>query len=1155
MIGNVSGRGSTGVATLPGLARRLVIAWWRQLAAVAAACGIVAATIAGAIGVGERLRGGLASLAVSRLGGIEAAVVAEGFFGPPLVDRLATAVGEAGSVVPAILIEVTVDRTGEPGRPRASAPARLLACDDPAALGFAGVPGPRDEGVLLNRVVAESLAAVAGDTVVVRVPQPSMVPADSPLGRRTLRSRAARVRVDAVLPDEGLGRFAIRPGQVTGPLVVSTRDLAEKLLGEVGPLEGHIANLALAVPRQPGPSGRLAERLRAGLEPTLADYGLRLEPVGDGSVVRLTSDRLVIPPEADRAAEALLTPFGGRPSLVFLANAMRPLPAEPAASIPYSTVAGIPEGSWPSGGLVDDAGEPLQPPGPGEIIIDRWMADDLAEQGRPVGPGDWLRLEWFLPETLHGRVSESAERLRVSGIAAMRGLAVARDLVPEVKGVTDEASIADWDPPFPFDASRVRSTPPFDQDDRYWKTYAATPKAFVGIATARRLAASRFGQTTAWHLPRDSIDDLESLRADLAAAIRPQAMGLAVVPLREAALAASSGSTPFGGLFIALSMFLVAAGLLLLWLLMSLLVTTHVDEIGTLAAVGFGPRRLSALLTLVAAVAAAGGVLLGVAVGPTWSAVLLGLLGEAWDRSVAGGSAVAFGGNLQPGWSLVAGGLAALVITLLAVATACRRFASRPPGRLFAADGEPCRPAAARRLRIASGLAVIGAAVAALVGSRLEGFAVAAFMLAGTLAITGGLGFVRASLAGGGLVSAAGPPQSLAGLAVRGLKHRPKRAFLVVAIVAVASFLVLAVSSFSLAVPDDLDVVSGPTGGWDLLVSFGHPTGLDPQDPAAAAAVGLDEKQRRLLERCTIVRLRSSGGSSADCTNLYATAEPRVLGLPSRWIDRGGFSFTDHRPLPAGETNPWRLLEAGSMPSTDDGPQSGPIPVVLDEATATWALRLGGVGSRFTIDDDAGDPVELEIVGLLEAGILQGELLVSEENFERIFPGRSGYALAMIESPDEPRAVADAVRAAWIEEGTTLEWAADRLRSLFAVQNIFLAAFQALGGLGLLLGTAGVSAVAAEGVFERRAAFAVMRAVGFALSRIRRLVVLEVLAMVAVGLAVGSAAGLLAIWPTLIAGRGTLPLGWLAAEAAVVLATAAAAGSLAVRLAGIPSRP
>jgi len=684
VIGNVSGRGSTGVATLPGLARRLVIAWWRQLAAVAAACGIVAATIAGAIGVGERLRGGLASLAVSRLGGIEAAVVAEGFFGPPLVDRLATAVGEAGSVVPAILLEVTVDRTGEPGRPRASAPARLLACDDPAALGFAGDPGPRDDGVLLNRVVAESLAAVAGDTVVVRMPQPSMVPADSPLGRRTLRSRAARVRVDAVLPDEGLGRFAIRPGQVTGPLVVSTRDLAEKLLGEVGPLEGHIANLALAVPRQPGPSGRLAERLRAGLEPTLADYGLRLEPVGDGSVVRLTSDRLVIPPEADRAAEALLTPFGGRPSLVFLANAMRPLPAEPAASIPYSTVAGIPEGSWPSGGLVDDAGEPLPPPGPGEIIIDRWMADDLAEQGRPVGPGDWLRLEWFLPETLHGRVSESAERLRVSGIAAMRGLAVARDLVPEVKGVTDEASIADWDPPFPFDASRVRSTPPFDQDDRYWKTYAATPKAFVGIATARRLAASRFGQTTAWHLPRGSIDDLESLRADLAAAIRPQAMGLAVVPVREAALAASSGSTPFGGLFIALSMFLVAAGLLLLWLLMSLLVTTHVDEIGTLAAVGFGPRRLSALLTLVAAVAAAGGVLLGVAVGPTWSAVLLGLLGEAWDRSVAGGSAVAFGGNLQPGWSLVAGGLAALVITLLAAATACRRFASRPPGRLFA---------------------------------------------------------------------------------------------------------------------------------------------------------------------------------------------------------------------------------------------------------------------------------------------------------------------------------------------------------------------------------------------------------------------------------------------------------------------------------------
>ena len=68
---------------------------------------------------------------------------------------------------------------------------------------------------------------------------------------------------------------------------------------------------------------------------------------------------------------------------------------------------------------------------------------------------------------------------------------MAREVVPEVEGITDEASIADWDPPFPFDRRRVRATPPQDQDDRYWKDYGAAPKAFVALATARAGAIAK----------------------------------------------------------------------------------------------------------------------------------------------------------------------------------------------------------------------------------------------------------------------------------------------------------------------------------------------------------------------------------------------------------------------------------------------------------------------------------------------------------------------------------------------------------------------------------------------------------------------------------------------------------------------------------------
>jgi hypothetical protein len=58
-------------------------------------------------------------------------------------------------------------------------------------------------------------------------------------------------------------------------------------------------------------------------------------------------------------------------------------------------------------------------------------------------------------------------------------------------GITDQASIDDWDRPFPFDQSRVRPV-----DDDYWAEYRTTPKAFVTLNAGRQMWASRFGQVT-----------------------------------------------------------------------------------------------------------------------------------------------------------------------------------------------------------------------------------------------------------------------------------------------------------------------------------------------------------------------------------------------------------------------------------------------------------------------------------------------------------------------------------------------------------------------------------------------------------------------------------------------------------------------------------
>jgi hypothetical protein len=77
------------------------------------------------------------------------------------------------------------------------------------------------------------------------------------------------------------------------------------------------------------------------------------------------------------------------------------------------------------------------------------------------------------------------------------------------------------------------------------------------------------------------------------------------------------------------------------------------------------------------------------------------------------------------------------------------------------------------------------------------------------------------------------------------------------------------------------------------------------------------------------------------------------------------------------------------------------------------------------------------------------------------------------------------------------------LSELQAVSNTYLAIFQVLGGLGVLLGAVGVGVVAARNVVERRVELAVLEAGGWSRGQIRRLLLVELLPLVVLGLVIG----------------------------------------------------
>ena len=151
--------------------------------------------------------------------------------------------------------------------------------------------------------------------------------------------------------------------------------------------------------------------------------------------------------------------------------------------------------------------------------------------------------------------------------------------------------------------------------------------------------------------------------------------------------------------------------------------------------------------------------------------------------------------------------------------------------------------------------------------------------------------------------------------------------------------------------------------------------------------------------------------------------------------------------------------------------------------------------------------------------------------------------------------VAQAIVAAWTDSSVSVQLAVDRLRRLFAVQNTFLASFQALGTLGLLLGTVGVAAVQIQGVLERIGALSLLRAIGFTAWRIQKIIVLETLLMVSIGLMVGAVGGCIAVLPSITRGGVIVPIGWLVATCSLSLFTAVGAGLFAARQTSIPVRP
>ena len=610
-------------------------------------------------------------------------------------------------------------------------------------------------------------------------------------------------------------------------------------------------------------------------------------------------------------------------------------------------------------------------------------------------------------------------------------------------------------------------------------------------------------------------------------------MGFSVSAARAQALTASQGATDFGEYFVYFSFFLVTAALLLAALFFRLGIEQRWREIGMLQAVGLPHGAIRSVFFIEGSLLALVGSVAGVAGALAYGAlVMFGLRTRWWDA--VGTTSLSL--HIAP-VALATGGAAGFVSALGSIAWTLRGLPSMAPRALLTSVH------AKRKIPEWLGLA-FGAGGALLLGASVLGMIsqVAGFFGAGTLLLTTALFETRRAFDRRRHPDLARISQ----LGFRNVAWRPGRSVLCIALIASATFLIIAVDAFRRDAHAPLDPKSG-TGGYPLMAESVLPVIHNPNSSSGREALNLGKPAFGNV-RFTLFRVRA--GDETSCLNLYQPRDPRILAPASTFIQQGRFSFQDSLAKTAAQKgNPWLLLDSVFS--------DGTIPAIGDANSITYVLHRK-LGEDVVIDSTGGHPVRLKLVAALADSIFQGELLISGKNFLRLFPNQPGYRFFLLDVPREnAAAIPGALEAALTDYGFDVTSTAERLAAFHRVENTYISTFQMLGALGLLLGTFGLAAVLVRNVLERRREMALLQAVGYRRRNLGLVILAENALLLAGGLAIGSVCALIAVIPAIISRGGHLAalsmVGWLAIILITGLAAAFVATLAVIRLPLLPA--
>ncbi len=1068
--------------------------YWRAHLGVLLGTILAGAILTGALVVGDSVRFSLKQLALVRLGQTTQALTSgDRFFRADLAQELEAQLHTP--IAPLLMLRGSV--TTPEGTHRANE-VQVLGVDErfwklsPSAVAWHNSTNTfASDEIAVSESLASRLQLKMGDAVVVRLEQPAFVTRDLPLAGQADASVAVRLRVRNIVSDEQFGRFSLQGNQVPALSVFLPLNALQQQIQRAGR-----ANTLLVGQAQSPTVLCDAATVNSALAKvwTLSDADLELRELHDQKEFELRTKRVFLDSVVADVAFAVGSNAVG--VLTYFVNEIR----LGDHATPYSFVAA----TSPS-----RDGVPLRDD---EIAINSWLAEDLGAK-----LGDEVMLRYFVI----GERRELQEQTAIFRVREIMPLKADASWMPDFPGLADTDNCREWKPGIPINLDRIRP-----KDEAYWKEYRGTPKAFVTLAAGQRLWSNRFGNLTAIRFVSggETVKTTNDLESALLKIIDPAALGFAFTDVRERALQASEKSQDFGQLFIGFSFFLIVAALLLTALLFVFNLEQRNAEVGLLRALGFSDRKVRWIFLVEGACVAGLGTLLGLLGGVVFTKLTLQGLATVW-RGAVGTSSFIYHAETP---SLITGAGLSLLAAIGAMALAQRGLTQRSLAGLLASGAEVelgGAPASGLRRNLGLGIGagcLLGAVALVATNRHGQGSEMAeVFFGSGLLVLCAGLGITHRLLVG--LTQATKPAHNVAQLGWRNAGRRRTRSLTTVSVLAVGVFMVVAVNAFRQNPRGAALERRSGTGGFALYGQSTLPIYEDLNTASGRDAFNLPAEAMRDV---ALVPLRIRDGDDASCLNLNRALQPRLLSVqPEELKRRQAFAF--------GQSLDQKTLARNGVAGTNESawdllnwqPATDVVPAIGDEQTVRWALGKS-LGDTIAYTDDRGRTFKIQIVGILANSILQGGLLISEPNFIERFPSVAGYRAFLVDAPSERTdAVADLLTRQLQDKGLDLQPAWQRLADYMAVENTYLGIFQALGGLGLLLGSLGLGIVVLRNVLERRNELALLQAVGFRPSQLQRLVLSEHWLLVILGMVIGLGAALLAVLPALPSSGGEAPSG------------------------------